>query len=1014
MSANASYRFLSYVRGGMSGLVSAVDNLGKGPPIPAVATVNISVPIAGADYQDTTQPPTTGVAANQVSLHGPGDITGLSAAQVIRTFPKAAATSAETTMFPLIEFDRPDLPWMFTPAQATPDHRLRPWLCLVVVERRDGVTFGPEPGRPLPVLTIEAPASVPAELPDPVDAWLWAHAQVIGQSGGQVESVLEHHSPLTLSRLIAPRNLMPDTDYLACVVPTFEVGRKAGLGETVTPADEAALLPAWTPASSSVRLPVYQQFTFSTAAAGDFESLAELLTPRQAPDTLGHQPMDVTHPGSGLPDIVPVDLQTDGAIFDLQGALRSPTYQTPAWPELVRKPYADRLTVDLNAAHERAKPSAAAPGGELTIGPPLYGQWLAAAPEIDGTEPQWLRELNLDPGNRVAAGLAAEVVDLDAEDLMASAWDQIGVVNDANRALRAAQLGREIAQRMFDRHVGPIVGGDALNATATVHSRVLIDATKTVATQIARSALPPAAATTAMRRVLRTQGPLARSWRLAGQSTITVTDRLGTGAMLASPNVINPDGAVSLSPPIPILGAQLAAQVAARLGTVSGATLSQQIDQHNAVIAAGPSMTARADAILTAAPSAFALKDAATEFAVQDKTAARSTAVRFLVNAGPVAHQPAPPVAHDSVDAVVVRGIAASFAASVAVAADAPARPAAPPLALAAVRSAISDGLRPEPNIVSRMNYRLNLDLKNRPGLGGLVLRDPLAGIMAAPVFTRPMYAALRDHFQEFLVPGLEAIPPNTITLVATNPVFVEAFMVGLNHEMARKLLWREYPTDQRGTYFKRFWGGTDDIGPIPAFDNAALGTHVAGGAEPHLVLLVRGELLRRYPNAIVYAVPAKSGSTPPEFDDNGIIMPIFRGSLRPDYTFIGFPMTEKQTRRGIPALNQDYWFVVAEHPTEPRFGLHNPQWTTPLATPRSPDDVTWAHVARTEKDLAALAYAPTSAAFGPLQGARLGPDPGALGVFYGQDAAGQAHVTFRNPVRVALHALDVLGPEHA
>ena len=313
MSANASYRFLSYVRAGMSGLVSAVDNLGAGAPIPAVAGVDINVPIAGADYQDPAAPKADTVATNRVSLHGPGDISGINVRQVIRTFPRDRATSAETTMFPLIEFDRPDFPWMFTPAQATADGRLRPWLCLVVVERKDGVTYGPLPGKPLPVLTIDAPANVSTELPNPADAWLWAHAQIVGQSGGAVGDVLEHPSALTLSRLIAPRNLMPNTAYLACVVPTFEVGRKAGLGDTVTPADEAALLPAWTPASSKVTLPVYYQFEFATSEAGDFESLADLLQPRPAPLTLGHQPLDVSHPGSGLPDIVPGDLSTSGS-----------------------------------------------------------------------------------------------------------------------------------------------------------------------------------------------------------------------------------------------------------------------------------------------------------------------------------------------------------------------------------------------------------------------------------------------------------------------------------------------------------------------------------------------------------------------------------------------------------------------------------------------------------------------------------------------------------------------------
>lgn len=30
-----------------------------------------------------------------------------------------------------------------------------------------------------------------------------------------------------------------------------------------------------------------------------------------------------------------------------------------------------------------------------------------------------------------------------------------------------------------------------------------------------------------------------------------------------------------------------------------------------------------------------------------------------------------------------------------------------------------------------------------------------------------------------------------------------KSYMVGLNHEFARELLWREYPTDQRGSYFR-------------------------------------------------------------------------------------------------------------------------------------------------------------------------------------------------------------------
>ena len=41
--------------------------------------------------------------------------------------------------------------------------------------------------------------------------------------------------------------------------------------------------------------------------------------------------------------------------------------------------------------------------------------------------------------------------------------------------------------------------------------------------------------------------------------------------------------------------------------------------------------------------------------------------------------------------------------------------------------------------------------------------------------------------------------------------------MVGLNHELSRELLWREFPADLQGTYFQRFWNtrgsaGSDSI----------------------------------------------------------------------------------------------------------------------------------------------------------------------------------------------------------
>jgi hypothetical protein len=183
------------------------------------------------------------------------------------------------------------------------------------------------------------------------------------------------------------------------------------------------------------------------------------------------------------------------------------------------------------------------------------------------------------------------------------------------------------------------------------------------------------------------------------------------------------------------------------------------------------------------------------------------------------------------------------------------------------------------------------------------------------------MYEALRDLSHDYLFPGLELVPPNTVTLLATNPEFVESFLVGLNAEMASELLWRNYPTDQRGTYFRQFWDtggdGRRDIEKISDWGDRALGANARGGDD--LVLLLRGELLRRYPNSVIYAVAAvrKDGRLNLSPDPKDEQHPLFRGTLKPDVTFLGFDLTRKQVL-GDPG----WFFVIQQQPTEPRFGL--------------------------------------------------------------------------------------------
>jgi hypothetical protein len=201
--------------------------------------------------------------------------------------------------------------------------------------------------------------------------------------------------------------------------------------------------------------------------------------------------------------------------------------------------------------------------------------------------------------------------------------------------------------------------------------------------------------------------------------------------------------------------------------------------------------------------------------------------------------------------------------------------------------------------------------------------RDPLEPVLACPVFEQSMWEPLRNLSQEWLLPGLDKVANNTALLLKVNAPFVEAYLVGLNHEMARELLWREFPTDQRGTTFRRFWPALDRVpggGDIREIDtwarNAPLGSNAPPGSVEPLVLVVRGDLLRRYPNVSFYAArEVTSGSTSVFQDEQA---PIFLGSLGSDVTFVGFTVLESD----VMDAARGWRFILQQPAGEPRFCL--------------------------------------------------------------------------------------------
>jgi hypothetical protein len=844
-----TFTLLPWVRSGVSAAQLAPDTLTAGLPARARLAIELGL---GSD--------TVSVPAQ---LLGPGDVTGIDQHQVVRTDPRPLTSNVESNYLASIEFARPDFPWLFTPASADSQNRLRPWLCLVVVRRQDGVSLSMDGTRPLPTLSIAAPAVPATELPNLAESFAWAHAQMVGTA----TSLAQAAPDLTRSRLVCPRRLQPNVDYLACVVPTFEVGRKAGLGLPISGEDQASLGPAWTGQETAIQLPVYFQWEFATGQVGDFHSLVAKIKVRQLPPTVGIRPMSVANAD---PDLPTIPSNSPDAVLGLEGALMSLQTQRDGFSNGFGPPFRTALRGRLTPPVTGTT--------DPVVTPPIYGARHAnqiAVPD-DTSEPQWLRELNLDPRYRAVAALGTSVIQAEQEALMAAAWDQVGEVQRANQLLRQAQVLRSANQSVYVNRLQRLPDFAVVQMTRAVHARVLGGdggtVQRTMATTLATGAVSPA-----FRRIFRPRGPLARRVLPPQQQVVRpVLSKMGIGTITTFFVLTSSGGPVTFD------------DVEARFVSTSGG-------RDVAMEVSASQMAHLQVATVTPRPV----------FEIQPPQ---------LPGAPPPPVRPHFFVPSDSVEAARLRAAIIAHQALIApkvVPIFAPVRP-----LVAELNATIMASLEPGATSTARVSSLVRYSGPREAG-------DPLEPIMAAPHFPTPMFAPLRDLSRDLLIPGLDAVQDNTISPLQTNPQFVEAYMVGLNHEFARELLWRDYPTDQRGTYFNQFWDTqAPDIPPIHTWASTShLGGILAAGSHGQLVLLLRAELLRRYPNAIVYAVRAAlaPGQTSPR-PGTQEVYPDFRGNLDPDLVFFGFPLTADQARGS--ATDAGWFFVIQQPPSEPRFGV--------------------------------------------------------------------------------------------
>ncbi len=698
-----------------------------------------------------------------------------------------------------------------------------------------------------------------SELPDLNDSWAWAHVQATIDDGANPADAL---APASGGAAVA-RLLCPRRlSPDTSYLACIVPSTLVGVQSGLgLPLDPGpAVAPAWTAGSGqSVTLPVYYSWRFSTGDAGDFKSLVLRIK--------GVTPTDIQ--GFGVrPVDVSAPWQTPpqiggGATVQMDGAFGI-GLDFPPDPSFLDafQPRLEKLLnfpADLNPTIATSDTNV--PGADPTLS--------AVAPPIYGgrhagvdrvpDNSGWLNSLNLDPRRRIAAAFGTRYVQENQEFLMAQAWNQLGAVQEANRLQALAELVSEVADRMHARHFKTLGTSELFGIAAPARTRVKLGGVETLQASAAATQVPLGALSVAFRRAARPQGPLGR--RAFARTNTQVIQKGLANVLQAAPPALQLDGIATLSaPPVGLSGA-------------TGTIILRSWGGIQTIEAGVPPP-----------PPDLNMLRGGMDGKTQDLKG-------IGLNIGPpvLLTFPPPPV----------------------------------PVPVPSVTDILTAQLLPSAGIARRFADRVRIPA--RFGVTGSSQR-----VMAYPTFTAPLALALLTRHKDWLLPGLGNFPDDKVTILFTNTQWIESFLAGVNHEINRELLWRGYPTDRLGTPFQYFWPRPDrqpDIPPMTQWDiNTPLGANGAANgpdAENMVVLLVRGELLHRYPNTIAYAAHGAIDTVQNKLTlDNSQpwIAPQFLIKLDSKTTVFAYPIPPASIRSDIPNGNAGFYFVFTEPETGPRF----------------------------------------------------------------------------------------------
>lgn len=1025
-----------------------------------------------------------------VKLIGPGDIIGIRKDAIVRTEPQDGTLNFEAGTLPYIEFYEEDLPWRYTPASPVSgdNHisRLRPWIALVVLQNDEFTLYHDPKG--LSCITIKE-SCVTHVLPPHQETWAWAHVHFNCRLQATTHEALLreiaeklHKDPdVAVARLLCPRKLQINTAYHGFLIPTFETGRLAGLQED--PQGIPAQQPSWNSSHmpvSDIRpfdFPVYYHWTFQTGEHGDFETLVRLLKATVTRREMGERPMNIAAPGLGLDGVA------DSTTIGLEGALKPPALDRPQWPGTPGdREFTDKLTHILNISEDVQNEGDAQnnlppnpyysqekmcfyaekiPDDPIVV-PPIYGKWHALIKRLgEQSNPQWVESLNRDPRDRAVAGLGTRIIQEKQEEFMEMAWQQIGAVNDANQKIREAELAQMTSTAIYEKHIHPLDEDTLISITSAAHPSILnSDVSQTIQHQIQTSQIPLAAVSAAFKRIIR-----------PGKKCNKRMNQHGNGASLIHKHVIQNFNLEKTGRQSPLTAAETkkAPEMAITVEAIQGAIqhVINGYTQHPLVRAREAFMRVLIDSQLPEQNlealkqqlqeniSEYTLPEEIREPTIQcinnitkyetmdtitlvslEKNWFREifgTGVNGRVRENVVVKEESASVTGYGIkpmtfleDVEVFQSDFERFRQNVISKLISPESLELPPIAsLQSVSESIKAKLHPAFSMQKKLTHSIKVWSRE---INDFVFLESLRPIMAYPEFSMPVYEHLKNLSQEYILPNIGNIEDNTITLLENNQRFIEALMTGLNHEMARELLWREYPTDQRGSYFRKFWDTKDslfseqeelyDIPPLHTW-RRDLGNHNTRDKNM-LVLLIRGELLQKYPNTIVYAQKAafdeQGKELPRVLSDTSVLsnfkFPIIRGNLDPNITILGFDL-DKVEAKGNHTDNPGWFFVLKERPGQLTFALDD---NIDIITSKShfPDtlatkwnDLSWGHLVDTQDELNSLRHIILLSDSGDIR--RIRADVADSSVIWGTNSADMAYILFQTPVLFARHAQELL-----